>query len=138
MKVTGLNGRIYNLAVSSYLIDWSPKREVSAPQAEVKRFLFPYWRGHVCTEETRIPGTRMRLDLLNWTRRIAVEVSPQSSHSFNKFFHRDRARFSAAVGRDLSKAKWCLANGFTFVELTDDDIPKLSPAWFLEVYDITL
>lgn len=135
MKVTGLNGRIYSLKVADYLIDWQPAREVSAPQAAVKRFLRPFWQGHICTEETTIPGTRMRVDLMNWTRRIAVEVSPSSSHSFNQFFHRNRVRFGAAVKRDLDKGRWATLNRFTFIELTETDIPLLSPQWFRDTYD---
>lgn len=138
MRVVGLNGRQYNLKVADYLIDWHPKREVSAPQAEVKRFLYPFWRTAVVTEETRIPGTRMRIDLINWTKRVVIEVSPQSSHSYNSFFHKSRVGFSAAVKRDLDKGRWCEANGFTLCELSEEDIAQLSPAFFLKHYDLTL
>ncbi len=141
MKVRGLNGREYNLNLARSRIDWD--RKVSGPQKAVKDFLRPYWNriGVVATEETVLPGCgrALRMDLINWNRRIAIEVSPQSSHSFNQFFHKSRVGFSAAVKRDLDKELWCKANGFNhFVELGDDDIPLLSPAWFLEHYDITL
>lgn len=139
MRVTGLNTkRVYNLDVGDYLIDWKPAREVSAPQARVKDFLYPYWKTQVVTEELRIPGSKLRIDLINWQRRVAIEVSPSSSHSFNKWFHKDRARFSAAVKRDLDKEQWCVSNRLTYIELTDEDIEQLSVAWFKTVHKLTL
>lgn len=139
MRVTGLNtNRIYNLKVVDYLIDWKPPQEVSIPQARVKDFLYPYWKSCVCGEEVRIPGSRLRLDLVNFTRRIVIEVSPSGSHSFNRFFHKNKARFGAAVRRDLDKEAWCTTNRFQYIELTDDDIQQLTTAWFKETHNLVL
>ena len=139
MKVTGLNGRIYPVVIQKYAIDWS--HVVSKPQKKVKDFLRPYWVSHVVSEEFAIPGCGkrpLRVDLINWTRKIAVEVSPRSSHGFNSFFHKSRIGFSAAVRRDLGKEEWCKANGFAYVELNEDDIEQLSVEWFEDTYGITL
>ncbi len=112
---------------------------MSKPQKQVKDFLRPYWESHVVLEEFIIPGSRLRCDLLNVTRHIAVEVSPDGSHSFNPFFHRgSKHRFFDAVRRDLNKTEWLKKNGFTYVEVQEDDFDKLSPEWFLETYDVTL
>jgi hypothetical protein len=138
MKVPrfGKPGQMADLSIADYLIDWD--RKVSGPQMKVKRFLHPYWKTHVVTEEARIPGSLLRVDLINWTRRIAVEVSPTASHSFNRFFHKHRIGFSAAVGRDLGKAEWLEATKLKLVEVFDADLDTLSPAWFLTNYGITL
>ncbi len=141
MKVLGLNGRWYPLDLKRSRINWD--RKVSAPQKAVKDFLRPYWdiKGIVVTEETVLPGCgrALRMDLINWNRRIAIEVSPQSSHSFNQFFHKSRVGFSAAVKRDLDKERWAKANEFKhFIELSEEDILKLSPQWLLETYGLTL
>ncbi len=141
MNVIGLNGRSYRLVLTDHLIDWAPKREVSKPQAAVKKFLYPYWKGHVVTEECPIKtgkGRPMRGDLMNWTRRIAVEISPSSSHAFNAFFHKSRHAFGAAVGRDLNKIAWFEKNGFTVVELGDEDLENLTAKMFKEKHGITL
>lgn len=131
MRVTGLkNQKLYSLKVSKFLIDW--RREVSRPQARVKQFLYQYWKFHIVLEEMTVPGSRCRLDLVNLTRRIVVEVSPSGSHSFNKFFHRDRMRFGAAVQRDLDKHDWCLRNNFKYIELNDDDLENLSKELFAD------
>lgn len=138
MKLTKLNkpGQFANVQITDYLIDWS--RKVSGPQMKVKRFLHPYWKTHVVTEELVIPGSRLRVDLISWTRRLAIEVSPSSSHSFNRFFHKTRIGFGSAVGRDLDKAKWLEENGLKLVEMFDADLDALSPAWFQTQYGITL
>ena len=131
MKVTGLkSSRSYSLCVNDYLIDW--RREVSRPQAAVKAFLYPYWHTHIVLEECRVPGSRLRVDLINLTRRIVIEVSPSSTHSFNRFFHQNKLAFGAAVRRDLDKQAWAERNGFQYIELNDDDIAALSPQLFAD------
>jgi hypothetical protein len=134
MKVTGLKSdRLYNLKVSDYLINWNRAREVSRPQALVKQFLYPFWKGCVVLEEARIPASRCRIDLMNLSRRQIVEVSPSSSHSFSSFFHKNRFKFGAAVQRDLDKVAWAERNRFYYVELGDDDIANLSVKLFKEL-----
>jgi hypothetical protein len=141
MKVQDLKGRSHNLILTNHLIDWNPKREVSKPQAAVKSFLRPYWERHIVTEECPLKtgkGRPMRSDLMNWTRRIAVEVSPSSSHKWNAFFHKSRHSFGAAVGRDLDKITWFEKNGFTLIELGDEDLADLTAKMFLEKHGVTL
>ena len=133
MKVTGLKGnRLYRLKESDYLIDWDPPREVSRPQGLVKQFLYPYWKTQICLEEVRIPGSLYRLDIVNATKRIVIEVSPESSHSFNAFFHKNRIGFGRAIQRDLDKQAWCERNRFKYIELTTEDITNLSKELFAE------
>lgn len=127
-----------NVNVSEYLIDWNPAREVSKPQAAVKRFLHPYWKAHVVLEEFRVPKRLWRIDLMSLTSRVAIEVSPSKSHSFNRFFHRNRTRFGAAMKRELEKAAWLERNGFVLCEIFDEDIPVLSREWFRDKYSIEL
>ena len=140
MKFFKPNSKIaVNVNVAAYLIDWEPKREVSKPQAAVKAFLRPYWKSHVVLEEFRIPGTRMRIDLINLTRRLAVEISPSGSHAWNPFFHNnDRSKFGRAIARDLSKGDWCCQNGFKLIELGDEELESLTVKMFLEKYEVTL
>ncbi len=125
-----LNGRERDVSIKRYLIDWEPEREVSKPQVDTKRFLRPYWEHDVVVEELPVVGTRCRVDLINLNKNIMVEVSPESSHSYNKFFHRGSLnRFKDALKRDLMKGEWARLNGLTLVELTEADFP-LTPAAF--------
>ncbi len=140
MKFIGFkSNREVNVTVNKYLIDWD--HAVSKPQKLVKDFLRPYWGTKVVLEEFKVPGPgcRLRVDLMNLTDHIAVEVSPKGSHSYNPFFHGgSRHKFGSAMKRDLDKQTWLERNGFTYVELTDDDFDKLSPEWFEATYSITL
>lgn len=129
MKVTGLKGdRIYTLKESKYLVDWD--YQVSKPQKLVKDFLYRYWNRFVIGEEVCIPASKCRLDLVNFTRRIVIEVSPSSSHSFNSWMHKNRFKFGSFVQRELDKADWCEHNRFHYVELGDDDLANLSVELF--------
>ncbi len=136
MIFTTLKGKKVNVNVGEYLIDWN--KAVSKPQKHVKDFLFPYWKSHVCVEELACFGSLLRLDIVNLTRKIAVEVSPSSTHSFNKFFHKNRFNFAKAMGREFEKEEWCMKNGFQLVEIFDEDMTTLSPEWFSKKYNIFL
>ncbi len=137
MRFKKLNSKVeVNVKVTDYLVDWD--RKVSAPQKKVKDFLRPYWKTHVVLEEFRIPGGLRRIDLMSLTRRIAVEVSPETSHSYNEWFHKNRANFAESVKRDLEKAEWAEQNDFTYVSLNEEDIEILSPEFFKEEFGITL
>lgn len=139
MKFFKLNSKIQvSVSVEKYRLDWDNPRHVSKPQTAVVDFLRPYWKAHVVLFEFRIPGGLTRLDLVNLQRRIAIEVSPSSSHSWNAFFHKDRNKFRRAVARDLSKIDWCAQNGFTLIELGDEDLADLTAEMFLEKHGVTL
>lgn len=127
---------LVNVNITEYLIDWD--HVVSKPQKKVKDFLRKYWSGHVVCEELRIPGSLYRIDIINFTRRIVVEVSPSGSHSFNKFFHQNRFRFGASLERERKKAEWIESAGCKFVEIFEDDMDQLSSEWFKSKYAIEL
>jgi hypothetical protein len=133
-----LNGKPVKAEPQKYVIDWS--RAVSKPQKAVKDFLYPYWKNHVCLEEFRIPRTLLRIDLLNLTRHIVVEVSPAATHrEYNPHFHRgNRFNYLKTLKRDADKEAWAKENKFTFIEIYEDDIPILSPKWFEEKHEIIL
>lgn len=128
MRFLTLNGRTKDISIKRYLVDW--ERRVSGPQKATKDFLKPYWKHDIVLEECPLVGTRYRIDLLNINKAIMVEVSPESSHSFNAFFHQGSLnRFKDALKRDLAKGDYARINNFTFVELTEADFP-LSEAVF--------
>ena len=56
-------------------------------QFKVKDFFKDYWQNHICYEEFPVFGTRMKVDLINFTRKIAVEVQGDQHNQYNKFFH---------------------------------------------------
>ncbi len=122
MKLLNIYNREVNVNVTKYIIDWD--KIVSKPQKQVKDALKPIWQGQLVCEEFRIPSSKMRIDLINFSLKVVVEVSPKGSHKFNKFFNKNRSNFLSAVKRDISKAEWCERNGFRFVEIVDEDLKK--------------
>ncbi len=122
-------GREVDVSIKRHLVKW--ERKVSGPQKAAKDFLRDYWQHDIVVEEFPIPrGRRMRVDLINLNRAIMVEVSPESSHSYNAFFHGGSLnRFKDALKRDMKKREWGELNGFTVVELVESDFP-LTPEAF--------
>lgn len=142
MKLTRFNStKEVNISPTPYIIDWDKK--VSGPQKLVKDSIRPYWGTHVMLEEFRIPGCLLRVDLMNLTRYVAIEVSPESTHGeFNKFMHGSREGYKNVMRRDMQKIDWLEDNGFTVVEVDDEALELFEAGqvkeWFKDYYDITL
>lgn len=123
--------------INKYKIDWTGK-SISRMQTRVKRFLAPFWQSHIVLEEFRIPGSLYRIDILNLTTKIAVEVSPESVHSkFNPFFHKTRSGYVNSIKRDVKKAEWCERNEIKVIEIYEQDFP-LTRNFFAEKFNILL
>tara|TARA_B100000676_G_scaffold77217_1_gene76772 strand:- start:2301 stop:2681 length:381 start_codon:yes stop_codon:yes gene_type:complete len=124
--------------VSKYLIDWE-KKSKSKLQFNVKQFLKGYWQNHIVYEEFPVYGTRLKVDFINMTKKMAVEVHGPQHESFNKFFHgNSRAKYLASIKRDAQKAEWLEKNNFIFIEIYDKDIDNLSRQFIEKTYNISL
>lgn len=140
LKFLKLSGAPVNISVSKYLLDWNDEtRAASKPQKLVESFLFPYWQNDYVLVEFRIPGSKLRIDLLNTSKKIAIEVSPASSHSYNPFFHKgEKLNFLASFKRDEAKREWIEKNNYQFVELNDNHLKDLSAELFIKEFNILL
>jgi len=138
MKLYNLYGKIVNKNVSSYLINWdSPSR--SKIQFSTKQFLKDFWKNHIVYEEFPVFGSRLKVDILNATRKIAVEVQGSQHSEYNKFFHGDsRLNYLKSIKRDVAKEKWLVTNDFTLVEIYENEVKNLNEQFFKDKYDITL
>ncbi len=139
MKLTKLHGdNLVNYSIKQYIINWD--RKVSGPQKQVKDFLKKYWENHIVCEEFRILGQGLlRLDLINFTKKIVIEVSPRKIHvDFNKFMHGGRGGFLKKLKSDADKMFWSEKNGFKFIELYDEDLENLSVKYLKEKFDLDL
>ena len=138
MKLTKLHGdKLVNYNIKSYLINWS--RKVSIPQFKVKCFLKKHWERDVCCEEFRILGSLLRLDLINFTKKLIIEVSPRALHvDYNKFMHGGRGGYLKKLQSDAKKLEWSEKNGFLFIELYDENINNLSIKMFQDEFSIDL
>lgn len=136
MKFLTITGKEKNVNISEYLIDWD--RKVSGPQKKVKDFLKPFWKNCVVLEEFLIPGCLLRADIVNISKNILLEVSPAQHHEFNKHFHKNKVGYLNSIKRDFEKEQWAIKNKFTFIEILEEDLDKLSRELFKKEFDITL
>lgn len=136
MRFTNLRGYPVHKNIEKNRIDWDGK-SLSKFQFNVKQFLRPHWINHVVYEEIPLAGTRLSLDFLNFTRRLAVEVHGDQHRQFVKFFHGKREGLTDQIKRDMQKLEWLEINDFQLIEIYTDDMP-LTKQWFKKTYDIIL
>ena len=138
MRLFNIYGRIQNRNVSKYLIDWN-KKSRSKLQKRVKDFLKPHWLGHIVYEEFPVYGTRLKVDILNATIKVAIEVNGPQHSSFNKFFHgNSRAKYLSSIKRDHQKASWLEENGYKLIELEESDLEDLSKKYIEDTFKIKI
>ncbi len=137
MRLKNINGRLVNKNVKRYLINWN-KKSRSAPQLAVKQFLKPYWMHHICYEEFPVYGTLLKVDILNATKKIAVEVQGRQHSEFNAHFHGTRAGFFNSIGRDEVKYQWLVDNGFELIEVMESEVKDISLEFIEEKFGISI
>ncbi len=138
MKLLDIHGRPRSRTVTKFKVDWN-KKSRSKLQFNVKQFFKPYWGGHIVYEEFPVYGTRLKVDILNATKKIAIEVQGQQHESFNKFFHdNSRAKYLDSIKRDAQKAAWLESNGFVIMYIYEKDVPNLSLSFFRETYGLSI
>jgi hypothetical protein len=137
MLLLDIKGRQRKVYPSKYKIEWD-KQKASLPQYRAKKFLKEFWLGDSVCEEFVIPGSRLRVDLINFSKMIAVEVSGQQHESFSKFFHKNRIGFIKSIKRDFQKIKWLEINNIKLVEIYDYETLDLNKKEIEKRFDITL
>ena len=138
MRLYNINGNLQSKNVRKYLIDWG-KPSRSKIQFKTKQFLKAFWENQIVYEEFPVYGTRMKVDILNATKKIAIEVQGTQHSSFNKFFHgNSRLKYLQSIKRDYQKHEWLKKNGFFTIEIEEKEIDLLSSEFFLEKFKIAL
>jgi len=138
VKLYDIKGRLVNKSVSKYRVDWDGKCR-SNIQFEVKQFFKTFWYGQICYEEFPVYGTRMKVDLVNMTKRIAVETQGAQHESFNKFFHNNsRANYLRSITRDYDKIVWLENNNFKILEIFEEDLASLSRKYILDKFEVSI
>jgi len=138
MRLYDVNKRLRNRSVTKYLINWNSKSR-SKIQFKVKQFLKTYWNAHVVFEEFPVYGTRLKVDILNATIKVAIEVQGKQHSSFNKFFHgNSRAKYLASIKRDFEKSQWLELNNYKLIEIEEDEIGLLSKEFFQKKLNLKL
>ena len=137
MKFKNIFGKEVNKTINKFLIDWN-KPCKSKVQFNVKKFFEHRWNTHVVVEEFPVFGTRMKCDLINFTKKIAVETHGLQHDKFVKHFHKTKTGFKNSVKRDLQKYQWLEMNGFRIIEIFENELISLSPEWIKEKFDIEI
>lgn len=138
MRLYNVYGKLQSKKVSKYLIDWDSKSK-SNIQFETKQFLKVFWENHIVYEEFPVYGTKLKVDFINATKKIAIEVNGVQHSQFNKFFHNNsRAKYLESIKRDVKKREWLELNNFKIVEIEQNEVKDLSKEWFKKEFDIIL
>ncbi len=138
MKLYNIKGKLVNKSVTKYRIKWDAECR-SNFQYEVKQFFKKFWYGQICYEECPVYGTRMKVDLINMTKRIAVEVQGAQHESFNKFFHNNsRANYLKSITRDHDKIVWLENNNFKILEIFEADLASLSKKYIFDKFEVSI
>ena len=138
MKLYDIRGRLVNKSVNKYKINWNASCR-SKLQYNVKQFFKTFWYGQICYEEFPVYGTRMKVDLVNMTKRIAVETQGAQHDSFNKFFHNNsRANYLRSITRDHDKRIWLENNNFKVLEIFEEDLKSLSKKYISDKFEIDI
>jgi PDZ domain-containing secreted protein len=138
MRLLNIHGKFQSKTVGKYLIDWDGKSR-SKIQFKVKQFLKSFWQNQIVYEEFPVYGTRMHVDILNATKRIAIEVNGKQHSNFNKFFHSNsRQKYLDSIKRDVEKANWLESNNFTLIEIEEEEVQSLSTSFFKNNFNLTL
>ena len=138
MRLYNIYGKLVNKNVVKYKVDWDkPCR--SKIQINVKSFFKDYWSGHICYEEFPVFGSRLKVDLINFKRKIAVEVQGEQHNEFNKFFHNNsRDKYLESIQRDMKKIQWLEMNEFKVLEVTKEDLPELSRKYIFDTFGVDI
>lgn len=137
MRLYTTSGRLVYKNVTQYLIDWD-KKSRSKIQFKVKQFLKNFWENHIVYEEFPVYGSRLKVDILNATKKIAVEINGKQHTSFNEFFHKDRVNYLSSLKRDHKKGEWLRANDFELLEIEENEIKNLSLDFIQKKFGINI
>jgi len=137
MRLLNIYGKMVAKNVSKYKLIWDkPSRSII--QFQTKQFLKPYWLGHVLFEEFPVYGSLLKVDIINFTNKIAVEVNGPQHNEFHHFHNGQPANYLKSIKNDMQKIDWLEKNGFQVVEINHDEVAGLSREFFLKKFNITL
>jgi len=137
MTLLDIKGRLVSKNSTRFLIKWDEKSR-SKIQFKVKQFLKPFWKTQIVYEEFPVYGTQMKVDILNATHKIAIEVNGIQHEEFSEFFHGHPVNYLKSFNRDSLKRNWLEENGFKLIEIRQSEIDSISREFFKEKFDLIL
>ena len=137
MRLYNVNGKLVSKNVSRYRIRWDDKSR-SKIQFKIKQFLKPYWINHLVYEEFPVYGSLLKVDILNTSKKIAVEVQGSQHETFNPFFHTTHNGFLGSIKRDIVKYDWLIKNDFKVIEIYQHEVDDVDYDFIKDKFDISL
>lgn len=118
MRMLDVKGKLVNVDIRSSKYPLKHKSK-SSLQGITQRFLIEKYPADVILEDFTVPGSRMSVDFLIWSRALVVEVQGSQHQEHNDFFHgsHDNKNFYKQVKRDTKKQSWAESNGLDFIEI---------------------
>lgn len=99
-------------------IDWKAPC-LSKFQFRVKSFLKEFWeKSCLVSEEFSLPGVNLRLDLINFDKRVCIECDGLQHDMYCPgFFHKSKEDFINQLTRDQIKERICEINKIRLVRV---------------------
>lgn len=119
MKITGLDGRTYNLNLK----DGKVNQKCSSLHKETLEIVHELFPNYSVYQEIRLPGSKsfigrdLYADIMIPQLRLIFEPSGEQHYEYSSFFHKDKLDFYRGQARDKNKELWCETNNFTYIEL---------------------
>lgn len=132
MKWITQNGHSRILNEKKFLIDWNGP-SLSNFQFKVKQFFKKYWEDDIVGEEVAIPATKLRVDIVNFTKKIAIEANGLFHIEYTPHFQKHPKDFEKQVFRDVYKEYILQKNGFHVIEIYEKNLP-LTERWITKVF----
>ena len=80
-----------------------------------------------------------KIEIINFTKKIAIEVNGGQHYNYNKFFHANsRVNYLNSIKRDWQKTEWLEMNNFKLIELIESDIDNLSLDFIEDKFEILI
>ncbi len=131
------SNKLVNCNITKYLIQWDRKCR-SKFQKEVKDFFALHCKTDLWAEEMPVFGSRMTIDMVDLSKKFAVEVQGAFHESYNSWAHKgNKLNYLGQIKRDESKRLWCEKNDLLLVEIYPKDLP-LTKQFFIDNYDLYL
>lgn len=132
-----VKGKLVSKSVNKYIIKWD-KPSKSKPQLLVKQFLKPYWKSFIVFEEFPVYGTQLKVDFLNASLKVAIEVNGPQHNTFHYFHNNQPLNYLKSLTNDYNKGEWLEKNGYKLIEISTDEIDTLSKDFFKEKFNLNL
>lgn len=138
MRVTKLNSsKEVLLKINKYRLDWRNDGN-SSLEIKFRDLIYPFWKHYIVLFQCTVPGSLLKVDFLNCSKRLAVEINGPQHNKYIRHFHRSRNGYLNSLKRDISKFKWLEDNHIQILELQGEDLDLFSVDYIFKKFGINI